>query len=146
MLCWINRVNLSRNLSQLLHTLAGSLVQHYQLASAADCIVCEGLQRSAVVTLKRMSFLQPSLPGHGALQGTAVTLAMISLKCSEHRLSPTASLDVQGERGCFTDTFGIMVSIAPSSGQDMSSRCIWSTCKLTFLSLVLIEPYFQQLH
>lgn len=147
--CWINHVNLIKNLSQLLYTLAKSLVQHHQLTPAADCVGCEGLQRSAVmIRLKKMSFLPPSLPGHGALQGTAVTFAMTSLKCSEHRLSSMANLDVQRERECFTETFWIMVSIPPSSEQDtiIYSCCIWSTYKLTFLSLILMEPYFQQLH
>lgn len=98
--CWSNRVNLIRNLSQLLHTLARSLVQHHQLTPTADCIGCEGFQRSVVIIrLKKMPLLQPSLPGHGALQVTAVTFAMTSLKYSEHRLSSMASFWMCKGRG-----------------------------------------------
>lgn len=91
--CWMNRVNLIKILSQLQYTLARSLVQHHQLTPTAGCTEGEGLQSSAVIIWLKMFFLQPSLPGHGALQGMTVTFAMVSLKCSEHRLSPMASLD-----------------------------------------------------
>lgn len=61
------------------------------------------------------------LSDHGALQGMAVTFAMTSLTCSEHRLSSMASLDVGKEKECFTDTFWIMASIPPSLGQDTTA-------------------------
>lgn len=96
--CWINSVNFIKKLSQLSYTLARSLVlsancQLTPTCTTADCIGCEGLQRAAVIIwLKKMSFLQPSLSGHGALQGMAGTFATTSLACSEHRLSSMASL------------------------------------------------------
>lgn len=123
--CWISHVNLINNLSLLLYTLVRSLVQHHPLTPTADCIGCEGLQRSAVIIqLKKMSFLQSSLPGHGALQGTAATFAVTSLQYCEPGLSPMASLDMQREKECFTDTFWIMVSIPPSSGLDTTLQLL----------------------
>lgn len=75
--CYINCVNLTKKLSQLFQSLARSLVQHRQLTptrATMDCVGCEGLQRSvAVIRVKKTPFLQPSLSGHGALQGMAVT-------------------------------------------------------------------------
>lgn len=73
-------------------------MQHHQLrptCATVDCVGCEGLQRSAaIIRLKKMPFLQPSLSGHGALQGMAVTF------CHDIPHTLQALAVVHGKLGC----------------------------------------------
>lgn len=144
--CWISRVNLIKNLSQLLYTLARSLVQHHQLTPTAGSAMAEGLRRSVVIIWLKMRFLQPSLPGHGALQDMAVTFAMTSLKCSEHRLSPMASLD-KGRGSVLQIDFEswFQSHLAQDRTPLYTAAASGPHVNWHFSSLVLIEPYFQQL-